>query len=151
MDVVCFTDPTRISHVFSSTIGEKLGAVGDFCLMKCTKSYQKPSRNSHESPLFVIFSCFFWDLLTTLLHRRDSVGRHFFASLFGLHTHYKGLQSPSFSAYFISQVMIEEGRSFYKSLHQLYKSLRQIDELMGETFLASLSTISASFLKNAKQ
>lgn len=47
--------------------------------------------------------------------------------------------------------MLEEGRSFYKSLHQLYKSLRQIDELMGETFLASLSTISASFLKNAKQ
>jgi hypothetical protein len=119
--------------------------------MKCTKSYQKPSRKPHESPLFVFFSCFFWDLLTTLLHRRDSVGRHFFASLYGLHTHYKGLQSPSFSAYFISQVMLEEGRSFYKSLHQLYKSLRQIDELMGETFLASLSTISASFLKNAKQ
>ena len=151
MDAVYFTDPTRISHVFSSTIGEKLGAVGDFCLMKCTKSYQKPSRNPHESPLFVIFSCFFWDLLSSLLHGRDSVGRHFFASLYGLHTHYKGLQSPSFSAYFISQVMLEEGRSFYKSLHQLYKSLRQIDELMGETFLASLSTISASFLINAKQ
>ena len=47
--------------------------------------------------------------------------------------------------------MLEEGRAFYICLHQLYKSLRQIDELMGETFLASLSTISASFLKNAKQ
>ena len=98
-----------------------------------------------------VFQCLIWDLLSALLHCRDSVGRHFFASLYGLHTHYKGLQSPSFSAYFISQVMLEEGRSFYKSLHQLYKSLRQIDELMGETFLASLSTISASFLKNAKQ
>ena len=108
---------------------------------------QKPSY-----PFILAFRQLFgWELLTALLHCRDSVGRHFFASLFGLHTHYKGLQSPSFSAYFISQVMLEEGRSFYKSLHQLYKSLRQIDELMGETFLASLSTIFASFLKNAKQ
>jgi len=104
------------------------------------KALQKPSYP------FILTSrrLFFWDLLSALLHCRDSVGRHFFASLYGLHTHYKGLQSPSFSAYFISQVMLEEGRSFYKSL-------RQIDELMGETFLASLSTIFASFLKNAKQ
>ena len=110
---------------------------------------------THHNPsnpfILTIFQCSFWELLSALLHGRDSVGRHFFASLYGLHTHYKGLQSPSFSAYFISQVMLEEGRSFYKSLHQLYKSLRQIDELMGETFLASLSTIFASFLKNAKQ
>ena len=111
------------------------------------KALQKPS-----NPFILTFiRLFYWELLSALLHCRDSVGRHFFASLFGLHTHYKGLQSPSFSAYFISQVMLEEGRSFYKSLHQLYKSLRQIDELLGETFLASLSTVSASFLNNAKQ
>ena len=80
--------------------------------------------------------------------RSDGV---FTASLYGLHTHYKGLQSPSFRANSIIPTLLEEERSFYISLHQLYKSLRQIDELLGEAVLASLSTVSASFLKDAKQ
>jgi len=102
------------------------------------------------SLILTIIQWFFWDLLSTLLHCRDSGGAVFVASLSRLQALYKSLQKPSFISVFLNQGFAQEVGVLYKSLHQPYKSLRQNDELLGETFLlhCRLFSLHSSKMRN---